>query len=370
MGGIASVTRSCLAALAGNRKISRGGKEESCPRVSRLIRLRDPDPALSGLESPPLDLDVRNCGGMRRKCLGEIARQIVERPDLLIYEHVDLAQCQTMIPRALRRPYLVWGHGIELWRPLPPRKERALREADALLFNSAFTREYAGTFHPWILECPCRVVPLCREEGGQSFPNAAVSADPGRKPWILTVGRLQEDRPKGHLEILAALPELLQRVPELHWHVVGSGPWRETLAAMVEASPARDHITLHGFLDQTMLDRLFRQSRVFAMTSYGEGFGLVYAEAMSHGLPCVGSTLDAAPEVIGPAGTCLDPRDTPLLIETLAESLLAKPDEFLKKSSIALERAHFFELERFAMDLRDAICELSKARPRQSSPRR
>jgi phosphatidylinositol alpha-1,6-mannosyltransferase len=43
---------------------------------------------------------------------------------------------------------------------------------------------------------------------------------------------------------------------------------------------------------------LYRGAQVFAMPSRGEGFGLVYLEAMAHGLPCIGSTHDAAGEVI------------------------------------------------------------------------
>jgi phosphatidylinositol alpha-1,6-mannosyltransferase len=353
MGGIASVTRSCLVALV----------SDIVSAKVRFIRLRSPAPGSGhpALEKIVSRIEVREGRGNRLRFLAEVTRQVVARPDLVIHEHVDLAQCQTMIPSFLRRPYAVWGHGIELWRPLPRRKEQALREADALIFNSAFTRRKAGTFHPWILERPYFVLPLCREGGGSGPSPATGSADLPRKSWILTVGRLHEERPKGHREILAALPALSERVPDLHWHVVGSGPWLEALESMVEASPARNLVTLHGFLDKETLERLYVQSRVFAMPSQGEGFGLVYAEAMAHGLPCVGSTLDAASEVIGTAGACLDPEDGELLLETLAEYLLATPETFQAMSEAARERAAFFEIERFAADLETALGDLVAA---------
>ena len=51
---------------------------------------------------------------------------------------------------------------------------------------------------------------------------------------------------------------------------------------------------------------------MFAMPSRGEGFGLVYLEAMTYGLPCIGATQDAAGEIIddGVTGFLVDQADT------------------------------------------------------------
>jgi phosphatidylinositol alpha-1,6-mannosyltransferase len=66
-----------------------------------------------------------------------------------------------------------------------------------------------------------------------------------------------------------------------------------------------------GFLDAAALDAAYRSAAVFAMPSRNEGFGLVYLEAMARGLPCIGSVLDAAAEVIDDGGTgyLVDQRD-------------------------------------------------------------
>lgn len=347
-GGIASVTRSCLRSL-------RPGNPSEDHGISRFLALFDPAPEQrpgDGLDELP-GIRYRSCGHRRWQFACEVFRQAFEKPSLVMHDHVDLAQCQTLLPKPLRQPYVVWCHGIELWRELPPRKTQALKEADALFFNSAFTREKASQFHPWILDCPHFVIPLCREPAPDSGSTNSEGLD--RKPWILTVGRLLEDRPKGHVEILAVLPRLIEAVPDLHWHIVGKGPWKDSLAALISESPARDHITLHGFVSDAELDRFYRESRVFAMPSYGEGFGLVYAEAMARGLPCVGSTLDAAPEVLGKAGSCVDPRVAPDLIEALLTYLTASPSEFAAFSEKAGQRAQHFELPRFTDDLRSAV---------------
>jgi len=355
MGGIASVTRSCLAALAG---ASGEGVRKEPLAVDRFLGLYSAQPS-GVLADRASSVSFEDCGGSRLRFLARVARQVVGRPDLVLYEHVDLAQCQVLLPKRLRRPWALWGHGIELWRPLPRLKKKALLEADLLLFNSAFTREKAGSLHPEVLDRPYRVVPLCREGGRDNKPaSPATSEPPPGKPSILTVGRLVADRPKGHLEILETLPRVIDAVPHVQWHVVGDGPWRSELTMRVRQSPARDHVTLHGFVEEAALTELYRTSRVFAMPSHGEGFGLVYAEAMAHGLPCVGSTRDAAPEVIAEGGTCVDLDCPEELAQALLRYLNATPEEGRNQREAALRRSGFFTPERFAHDLRQALAEL------------
>ena len=52
--------------------------------------------------------------------------------------------------------------------------------------------------------------------------------------------------------------------------------------------------TEHGL----SLKTLYLTADVFCMPTRYEGFGTVFAEAMWHGLPCLGSTADAAGDVI------------------------------------------------------------------------
>lgn len=352
MGGIASVTRSCLEALAPGEFPEAGPAPGG---AMRFICLQNPPDREA--EDCAGKLRNRFCRGSRLRFLFEVALQVFHRPALILFEHVDLAQCQTLLPRPRRCPYAVWGHGIELWRALPARKEEALREADLLLFNSSFTREKAATFHPWILDRPYRVIPLCRGKSGETESPSAFPDSSSRKPDILTVGRLVEDRPKGHLEILAAMPEILAKSPRTHWHIAGSGPWGKTLEAKIKEASMESHITMHGFVDEEKLEQLFQSSRVFAMPSHGEGFGLVYAEAMSHGLPCIGSNLDAAPEVIGDDGWIVDPADGASLTNTLLIPLLADETEFSRYSKVAKERSLFFNQDRFSRDLREALAD-------------
>jgi phosphatidylinositol alpha-1,6-mannosyltransferase len=59
-----------------------------------------------------------------------------------------------------------------------------------------------------------------------------------------------------------------------------------------------DAVRFLGRVPDDELAELYRRASLFAMPSRQEGFGLVYAEALWHGLPCLGSTADAAGQVI------------------------------------------------------------------------
>ncbi len=151
-----------------------------------------------------------------------------------------------------------------------------------------------------------------------------------RRPWILTVGRLEPDRPKGHRKSWEPCRAIADAVPEVQWHVVGQGAALEDFRQQVAASPCSEHIHLHGFLEGDQLQQLFQQCRLFAMPSFGEGFGIVYFEAMQHGCVPVGSTLDAAPEVIGDGGICIDVNDHDTVAAQLTR-LLCESDSNISK---------------------------------------
>jgi len=339
-GGVASVARGCLEAL----------REVPSWRLERVICLRGADTGAGA------GLDVRHCGGSRARFVAEIARQVWQRPDLILFDHLDLAQCQGLLPRWVQSRYAVWLHGIEIWKALPRRKVRGLKGASGFLFNSQFTQAKALKFHPWMEQGPwARVVPLGLEATGlptRGEPGANLET---KRPWVLTVGRLEASRPKGHREILAVFPEVVAACPTAHWHVVGQGPWWEELRAAVDRSPVRRNITLHGFLTAAALSELYASCRIFCMPSHGEGFGLVYAEAAAHGCVCIGSTRDAAPEVIGDAGVCVALEDPLALRDALIRYLGQDDDTFLGWSNRARQRAEYFLPRRFQADLLSAL---------------
>jgi phosphatidylinositol alpha-1,6-mannosyltransferase len=107
--------------------------------------------------------------------------------------------------------------------------------------------------------------------------------------------------------------------------IVGEGDDRPRLEALARAKSPSGSIEFKGFLSRSELNRCYAAASLFVLPSRGEGFGVVYLEAMAHGLACVGSTEDAASEVIvhGETGLLVDP-NADALVESIA-GLLADP---------------------------------------------
>jgi phosphatidylinositol alpha-1,6-mannosyltransferase len=231
--------------------------------------------------------------------------QLLAHARWILFTHLGLARVQHWLPERHRSPYAVFLHGVEAWKPLPARDRDLLRGAALRLANSTFTARRVMDANPDIgpvVPCPL------------TLPGAAASADAvdraaATSSTVLIVGRMSAtERYKGHDELIDAWPIVVAQAPEAVLVIAGDGDDRPRLEARARASAAAAHIRFEGFVSRDDLARLYEEAAVFAMPSRGEGFGLVYLEAMAHGLPCVGSTEDAAGEVIvdGDTGFLVD----------------------------------------------------------------
>ena len=249
------------------------------------------------------------------------SRQALGRAQWLLFGHLGLARIQRIVPRRVRAPYAVFLHGIEAWAPLPAADLSVLHGAALLLCNSDFTAAQARAANPElgeIVTCPLAL---------RSMPSGRPSDRP-RRPIALAVGRMDAgERYKGHTELIDAWPHVRRAAPDAELVIVGDGDDRARLEARAAASGAAGHITFTGFLSRDALDALYGEASLFVLPSRGEGFGLVYLEAMAHGLPCIGSRQDAAGEVIveNETGLLVDPGDGEALARAVVRTLTDRP---------------------------------------------
>jgi phosphatidylinositol alpha-1,6-mannosyltransferase len=137
--------------------------------------------------------------------------------------------------------------------------------------------------------------------------------------------------------------------PRARSRALGGGRGRE--------AGLRDAVRFLGRVDDRELGGLYRRAGLLAMPSRQEGFGLVYAEALWHGLPCVASTADAAREVVddGETGVLVPYADAAALGDAVA-SLLADPARRRRMGETGARRARErFGYGRFRADLLRAL---------------
>jgi len=163
-------------------------------------------------------------------------------------------------------------------------------------------------------------------------------------PTILFVGK-QWERKGGPL-LLEAFRGVRRAIPDARLVVVGCTPAVAGAAGVEVLGP----VAKHAPDGQNRLSTLYQAADVFCMPSRFEPFGVVFVEAMLHGLPCVGSDRCAIPEIIahGETGWVVPGDDASRLGDTLVAAL-AMSDALAPMRFRCRERAlQLFTWERVA----------------------
>lgn len=286
--------------------------------------------SLSDRATKPCDtrINVRAARGSRirfvRWALGEALAS--QRDRLVVVVHANLA------PLALAFTmrgacYIHVLVGIEVWKRLSPLQTRAIESASRLVSisehsankfreaNPAFTARGAVICHPG----------LPRRDSDRS------AAGEAERPFALIVGRMfSEERYKGHDLLLEIWDDVTKRQPDAELIVVGGGDDRDRLESKARALKRSGSVRFLGKVDDAELERLYRDCAFFIMPSCGEGFGLVFLEAMRASKLCIGG--EGAPSEIidnGVTGFVVAPYapDAPERLGDLVVELFSKPEK-------------------------------------------
>ena len=122
--------------------------------------------------------------------------------------------------------------------------------------------------------------------------------------------------------------------------LVGETDVDASYATMVRQIASEDpSILVHGPVDDATLAGLYAAADVFALPSRYEGYGIVYAEALSFGLPVIACSVGPIPEVVGGEAALLVRPDDPESLSGALGLLLTDPGLRQKMSAAALQRA-------------------------------
>jgi glycosyltransferase involved in cell wall biosynthesis len=269
----------------------------------------------------------------------QAAREVIRwRPDLIICAHLALGPVGRLLATVGRRPYWIVVHGIEAWVPLPMAKRIALRHADRVIVSSLLNRELVTNRQrikpDRIASLPCTVDEcLTAVQPARTGPHQALTDG---QQVVLTVARMDaSEQYKGHDVVLRALPSVLTCVPNLAYVIVGDGDDRSRIEALTDGLGLRPHVIFTGRVSDAELVALYKRCDVFALPARtvltdhqtkGEGFGIVFLEAMAFGKPVIGPNSGAPAEVIRDQhqGLLVNPEDSKEVAGALVE-LLTNP---------------------------------------------
>lgn len=209
------------------------------------------------------------------------------------------------------------GQGLDVFRVLTTKEMRRRRErqlaiyakaagviamsrwlADSLVNDTGLPREMVHVVHPGLV-------------AGNPAP---VPERPSPRRRLLFIGRTFAS--KGGDIALKALARLRRDVdPRITLTIAGP--------PAMPAGEVPDGVNFLGALPSREIAKLYDTHDLFVLPSRIEGFGIVFAEALARGLPCIGRNNFAMPEIIQPPryGSLLKSEDPDELAKLITEAL-------------------------------------------------
>jgi phosphatidylinositol alpha-1,6-mannosyltransferase len=306
-GGIAQYNRDLLSVIA------------TCDEVTEVIVL----PRTCVTHPAQVPAGVRQFAPIHEKgayALAAIGASRANEPIHIVFcGHVFMSPLALLIAKWQNAKLWVQAHGIEAWQELSYAYRCSIEAADLITTVSRHTRR---RLLEWVRIAPERVKIVANTVGPQFNPGPKPDYLIDRhKVWgkkvIMTVSRLaSSEQYKGHDRVIRSLPRILRVCPDLSYVIVGDGDDLPRLSALAKEHDVEDRVLFIGQAIDSELPDYYRMADVLVMPSTGEGFGIVFLEALASGVPVVGGNRDGtvdplADGVIGPA---INPEDETALV--------------------------------------------------------
>ena len=190
-----------------------------------------------------------------------------------------------LVARALGIPMALTVHGTDIFHYFIPgktpwaRNQMIAREADALMAVSSLLMSRVKPYRP--AEKLSRIVP-------NGVDLSLVPDETKNAPYtVISVGTLKARKCMDRT--LEAFARIAGEYPIATLTIVGIGEMEAQLKARIAELNLHDRVTLTGGLPHDEVIAWMAESDLFVLPSWGEGYGIVYIEAMAAGCIAVGA---------------------------------------------------------------------------------
>lgn len=280
----------------------------------------------------------RGFGGARVAFVTEAVKW-GRQADLVLLSHLNLLTIGYAIKKLSPKTKLVlMAHGIEVWAPLPAWKVAMLKACDRVLAVSRFTADKVRQLYG-LKEDNVRVLNNCLDpflapavQGGKSERLLQRYGLTRENKVLFTLTRLSSaERYKGYDEVIMALKALQAEDASLKYLVVGKydGEEKARLDRLVRQQGLTGSVIFAGFIPDNELADHFNLADVYIMPSRGEGFGIVFVEALYYGLPVIAGNRDGSADAVlnGKLGRLVNPTDTREIVHGI-QAVLGAGNEY------------------------------------------
>jgi glycosyltransferase involved in cell wall biosynthesis len=276
-------------------------------------------------------------GDVARRTGGNLYDRRMERAcrragvSLRIISVASTTQARSELARLQPRVLVIDSLAIPIAAPLVRWSREELRARVVALMHMPTTAR--GTRA--VLRAADRVVAvsddLARRLALAGAPRSRLAVIPPGSDGVPHVSRRKRRRDDGLLRVLAvanwspskgieSLVAAAERLTEIHLDLVGDtgvGAYRDSVLARIRSDRLAARVVVHGELKEEALARRYAEADVFALPTEREGYGIVFAEALTCGLPIVAPDIRAVRSIVGDAGLYVPPRRVRPLVAAL-----------------------------------------------------
>lgn len=269
--------------------------------------------------------------------------------DIIILSHINLLPVGYLIKLfSSKTKLLLFAHGIEVWKALPQWKIKMLKKCDRILAVSNFTKEKLKSVND-IDDKKCVVLNNCIDPflpKQKSVSNKSVLQKRygfTDKDFILmTVTRIASDEQyKGHDKVIESMGNIIKEFPYIHYLIVGKYdlPEKTRLDNIIKRYNLQHAVVFSGFVADKELPDHYKLADVFIMPSTGEGFGIVFIEAMYYGLPVIAGNKDGSTDALGKGelGLLVNPQNVKEITEAIIK-VIKNRNSFIPNHNLLMEK--------------------------------
>jgi phosphatidylinositol alpha-1,6-mannosyltransferase len=276
------------------------------------------------------------------------------RSDILIFSHINYYLLGVLIKLFYpNKKILLTVHGIEVWKSFSGYKLKFLNQINLILSVSNFTKNqillHNSNISPEkIIVFPNTIDPYFNVPKIFKKPQYLLDRfgiDTGTKV-IFSLSRIDSSELyKGYDITLRALYTLKDKIGRYIFILGGKADFVEKnrINKLISDYGLENSVLFSDVIDDSELSDFFLMSDLFVMPSKKEGFGIVFIEAIAHGVPVIGGNTDGSVEALlnGKIGYLVDPNDFVELSKTIMHALTTKFFDPYLRQKIMLENFEF-----------------------------
>ncbi len=253
---------------------------------------------------------TRSMGTIKHLLQGCYLANLLHRAPEVVHLHAHFAHSPTSVALfssiMAEIPFSFTGHAKDIYTQNRDQLREKIDLAKLVVTCTGYNKKFLNEL------APATKTPIHRVYHGidlSLFHNSTTRRTPQPPYRILTVARLTSK--KGIDTILKALAILKKQEIEFTYTLIGDGDEKEQVLTQIFDLGLGEHVRWLGTLPHEKVIRELEQADIFVLgcriTKNGDRDGIpnVMVESLAMGLPAVGTTVSALPEIIQPGKTGL-----------------------------------------------------------------